>query len=177
ATAAPARTGTGNSLTGDTRFSVKSKGDGSFEMLLPASGAVSYNLVAHDGGYGQWRKWANGKLPPIETKPGDVIKDVVLTLSPACVVRGRVSNREGKPVPNYEVRSQPKARDENRYYDPSVQTNADGTFELKFVPPGENVIEAPPFFADHSKTPQGSFKIVESKPDSPIEGIELVVGE
>jgi len=176
ATAAPALTGTGNSLTGDTRFSVKSKEDGTFEMLLPASGAVSYNLVAHAGQYGQWRKWANGKLPPIQTKPGDVINDVVLTLSPPCVVRGRVCNGEGKPVPNCEVRSQPKARDENRYYDPSVQTNADGTFELKFVPPGENVIETPPFRANHSKAPKGSFQIVESKPDSPIEGIELVVG-
>lgn len=176
ATAAPARTGTGNSLTGDTRFSVKSKGDGSFEMLLPASGAVSYNLVAHDGGYGEWRKWANGKLPPIQTKPGDVIKDVVLALSPPCVVRGRVCDREGKPVPNYEVRSQPKARDENRYYAPSVQTNADGTFELKFVPPGENFIGSPSFSHKHAENPQASFKIVESKPNSPIEGIELVIG-
>ena len=32
ATAAPALTGTGNSLTGDTRFSVKTKADGTFEM-------------------------------------------------------------------------------------------------------------------------------------------------
>ena len=38
ATVAPALTGTGNSLTGDTRFSFESKQDGTFTMLLPASG-------------------------------------------------------------------------------------------------------------------------------------------
>ena len=62
ATAAPARTGSGNSLTGDTRFSVTTKPDGTFEMLLPASGKCQYNLVAHDGDYEQWRhmgKWCN----------------------------------------------------------------------------------------------------------------------
>src|SRR5205823_2908363 len=57
ATVAPANTGTGNSLTGDTRFSVKTATDGTFEMLLPASNGREYNLMAHDGGYKQWRNW------------------------------------------------------------------------------------------------------------------------
>ncbi|MHC5542755.1 carboxypeptidase regulatory-like domain-containing protein, partial [Singulisphaera rosea] len=46
---APAMTGTGNSLTGDTRFSFRSDADGRFEMWLPASPDRDYNLVVHDG--------------------------------------------------------------------------------------------------------------------------------
>ena len=45
ATVAPALTGTGNSLTGDTRFSVVTGPDGRFTMTLPASGGRQYNLV------------------------------------------------------------------------------------------------------------------------------------
>ena len=55
ATVAPADTGTGNSLTGDTQYSVQSKADGSFVLLLPASGRKKYNLVVHDGKYEEWR--------------------------------------------------------------------------------------------------------------------------
>ena len=60
ATVAPAKTGSGNSITGDTRYSVRTSDDGTFTMRLPASGAGRYNLVAHDGDYEQWRTWANG---------------------------------------------------------------------------------------------------------------------
>jgi len=64
ATAAPARSGSGNSLTGDTRFSVEDRqGRHVSQCLLPASNVCEYNLVAHDGKYGQWRKWANGVIP------------------------------------------------------------------------------------------------------------------
>lgn len=37
ATVAPARTGSGNSLTGDTRYSVKTDKDGAYHVVLPAS--------------------------------------------------------------------------------------------------------------------------------------------
>ena len=49
ATVAPTRSGTSNSLTGDTRFSVTTDANGHFEMPLPASGDCEYNLLAHDG--------------------------------------------------------------------------------------------------------------------------------
>src|SRR4051812_21607083 len=71
ATVAAAHTGTGNSITGDTRFSVLTGKDGAFLITLPASGNVKYNLEAHDGAHGQWRYWANGVVPPIQTNPGD----------------------------------------------------------------------------------------------------------
>ena len=98
ATAAPALTGTGNSLTGDTRFSVTTKDDGTFDMLLPASNDAKYNLVAHDGKWQQWRTWANGVLAPISTTPGQEINGVELKLTRPATVRGRVVDRRGKPV-------------------------------------------------------------------------------
>ena len=70
ATVAPALTGSGNSLTGDTRFSVRTANDGTFNMMLPASGDHDYNLEAHDGDLRRWRKWANGVLPRFELNLG-----------------------------------------------------------------------------------------------------------
>ena len=129
ATVAPALTGTGNSLTGDTRFSVATKDDGRFEMLLPASNDAQYNLVAHDGKYNQWRKWANGVLPPITTVPGQEIDDVELKLTRPATVRGKVVDAAGKPVPFCEVRAHSADKIENRYYDPTTKSKEDGTFE------------------------------------------------
>ena len=41
----------------------------------------------------------------------------------------------------------PADRLENRYYDPTVTTAADGTYELKFIRPGEHFIQVAPFWA------------------------------
>jgi len=163
ATVAPALTGTGNSLTGDTRFSVTSKEDGKFDMLLPASNDAQYNLMAHDGQYEQWRTWANGVLPPIRTKPGEEINDVVLTLTRPAVVRGKVVDKQGKPLPYCEVRAHAVDNLENRYYDPTTKTNQDGAFELKFVRPGEHLIQAAPFWLRAEEAPAPSMKRVTLK--------------
>ena len=56
ATVAPAKTGSGNSITGDTRYSIRTAADGTFHIRLPASNNSKYNLVAHDGDYRQWRR-------------------------------------------------------------------------------------------------------------------------
>ena len=137
ATVAPALTGSGNSLTGDTRFSFESDAKGRFEMTLPASGEREYNLVAHDGKYQQWRTWANGVQRPFSTKPGER-RSVVLLLTRPARVRGRVVDSNGNPVADREVRASAADRLENRYYDPAVKTAADGTFDLKFIRPGSN---------------------------------------
>jgi len=146
ATVAPALTGTGNSLTGDTRFSVTSGKDGKFVMSLPASGNAKYNLEAHDGKYRQWRKWANGVLDPIETKPGDELNDVIIKLTRPAVVRGHVQDAAGAPVVDAEVRASASDKMENRYYDPTTKTNKEGNFELKFVRPGDHSIQVAPFW-------------------------------
>jgi len=94
ATVAPALTGTGNSLTGDTRFSVETGKDGKFTATLPAGGVREYNLVAHDGKYGEWRTWANGVLPPFRTRPGEVVRDVTVRLTlPATAAAGLPTRR------------------------------------------------------------------------------------
>jgi hypothetical protein len=174
ATVAPALTGTGNSLTGDTRFSVQTKADGSFEVLLPASNEAKYNLVAHDGKYGEWRRWANGVLPPFQTKPGQDITDVKLTLTKPARVKGKVVDGQGRPVANREVRAHAADKRENRYYDPTVTTRADGTFELRFVRPGEQFIQAAPFWLRAEDAPGKSTRRLTLKPGETVEGVELV---
>ena len=142
ATAAPALTGSGNSLTGDTRFSVETNADGTFEMRLPASHRSKYNLVAHDGKFEEWRNWANGVLPPIQTVPGQRIENVELRLTRGGSVRGIVVNRDGRPCPRVEVRAQASDKFENRYYDPTVTTSDDGSFEIRLIRPGEHEIQS-----------------------------------
>jgi hypothetical protein len=174
ATVAPALTGSGNSLTGDTRFSVETGADGGFEVLLPASGKARYNLVAHDGKYEEWRKWANGVLPPLRTTPGQEIAGVVLTLSRPAAVRGKVVDARGKPVAGREVRAQAADKRENRYYDPTTTTRADGTFELRFIRPGEQFIQVAPFWLRAEEAPARGTKRLELKAGATVEGVELV---
>jgi beta-lactamase regulating signal transducer with metallopeptidase domain len=175
ATVAPALTGTGNSLTGDTRFSVATKADGTFDVLLPASGLTAeYNLVVHDGKYGQWRDWANGVLPPVRTLPGQEYADLVLTLTRPAVVRGKVVDAAGKPVARREVRAHAADKCENRYYDPTTRTKEDGTFELRFVRPGEHHIQAAPFWLDAEQAPGKSTRKLTLKEGETVEKVELV---
>jgi protocatechuate 3,4-dioxygenase beta subunit len=177
ATVAPAFTGSGNSLTGDTRFSVETKADGTFDMKLPASGAAEYNLVAHDGKYGEWRKWANGVLPPIKTTPGQAIDSVTLSLTRPAVVRGKVVDEKGKPVAGREVRAHAADRLENRYYDPTTTTKADGTFELKFVRPAGQLVQVAPFWLDATTAPPDSTRTLDLKPGQVVENVTLVATE
>lgn len=174
ATAAPALTGTGNSLTGDTRFSVETKGDGTYEMFLPASGDRDYNLMAHDGGYFEWRNWANGVNEPFRTRPGEVLEGVDIRLTRPATVRGRVVDAVGKPVADRQVRASAADTLENRYYDPTTTTDADGRFELKFIRPGEQHIQAYPFWLRAIDAPKGTSGILELEPGEVREGIELI---
>jgi RNA polymerase sigma factor (sigma-70 family) len=173
ATVAPAHTGTGNSLTGDTRFSVETDKGGRFEALLPAGNGTSYNLVAHDGKFGEWRKWANGVLDPVLTFPGQELKDVTLTLTRPATVRGRVVDKRGKPVAHREVRAHAADKRENRYYDPTATTKEDGTFELRFVRPGEQFVQVAPFWMRAEEAPEKSSRRLKLKADQTVKDVEL----
>jgi len=173
ATVAPAKTGSGNSLTGDPRFSVRTEKDGTFVSFLPASHGSEYNLVAHDGDYQEWRTWANGASKPFNTIPGTEKKDFVLTLTRPGTVAGRVVDAEGKPVKGREVRCVPAAMDENRYYDPTAETDADGKFTIKFARPGEAFVQVAPFWLDPKEAPPGTTAKIEIKPGETQGGIEL----
>jgi hypothetical protein len=172
ATVAPALTGTGNSLTGDTRFSVQTDADGHYQMTLPASGECEYDLVAHDGKFTQWRTWANGVTRPFATKPGQRLA-MVLRLGRPARVRGRVVDPSGKPVADREVRASAADRLENRYYDPTAKTAADGTFELNFIRAGEQYIQVAPFWLDAKDAPEGTSRRLTLKQGETKSDVEL----
>jgi protocatechuate 3,4-dioxygenase beta subunit len=165
ATVAPALTGTGNSLTGDTRFSVATDAEGRYTVQLPASGEREYNLIAHDGKFQQWRTWANGVSVLLTTEPGDKMDNLDIRLTRPATVRGRVVDRQGQPIAHHVVRASPVDKLENRYYDPETTTDADGRFELKFIRPGEQYIQA-------AQAP-GGMQLLELTAGELHEGVEL----
>ncbi|MBI1325084.1 hypothetical protein GC170_18115 [bacterium] len=173
ATVAPALTGTGNSLTGDTRFSVRTDEEGNYEMKLPASGDRVYNLVVHDGDYFEWRNWANGVSRTLHTKPGEVVEGFDMRLTKPAVVRGRVLDKAGKPVPNRMVRTSAKDTLENRYYDPTATTDAEGRFELKYVRAGEQYVQVYPFYLQADQAEDEISRVVTLKPGDVVEGLEF----
>ena len=157
ATVAPALTGTGNSLTGDTRFSVTTDAAGKFTTRLPASGKITYNLIAHDGGYLETRTWANAVGGDLTTTPGQAIEGVTLRLTRPATVTGRVIDAStGQPIANREVEANPDDLRENRYYLPKTRTGPDGTFTLRGVRPGDQFIQAAPLWMDPHDAPLGT---------------------
>lgn len=174
ATVAPALTGTGNSITGDTRFSFETDDEGGFEMMLPASKEREYNLVVHDGAFQEWRKWGNGVNKPFRTESGDELTDVELWLSYPGTVRGVVVDKSRKPVIGREVRAHAFDKLGNRYYDPTTKTGKDGSFELAFIRPGKHYIQASPFWLYAEESPWGTSQLVEVKAGEIVEGVQLV---
>jgi protocatechuate 3,4-dioxygenase beta subunit len=174
ATVAPAATGSGNSITGDTRFSVPTKADGTFEVILPSNKDRSdYNLVAHDGKYNQWRKWGNGVGEPFTANPGDKIENVTLKLTNPGSVKGKVVNGAGDPAVGVEVRAMMTDGRDNRYYVPTTKTDKDGKFELKHIRPGEAMIQAEPFWLDPKQAPAGATNIMEIEAGKEKDGVEI----
>lgn len=177
ATVGTARTGSGNSITGDTRFSVTTDSTGHFDMLLPASKIREYNLMAHDGRYDEWRTWANGVMAPITTQPGEIVEGAEIRLQPPCVIRGKVVDNAGNPVAGREVRAASTEKHDNRYYLPRSKTDGNGAFEIRFVAPGEHFVQAKPFWLDPAEAPEGTSQTVVASPESPVESVELRVAE
>jgi beta-lactamase regulating signal transducer with metallopeptidase domain len=175
ATVAPARTGSGNSLTGDTRYSEKTAKDGSYRAVMPAGNEFTYNLVAHDGDYETWRHWANAVSEPLKTEPGQHVDKLDFKLTRGATVRGRVIVDGDRVVGNHKVHAHAADLRENRYYDPTVNVREDGTFELKFIRPGKQYIQVDPFWLRAAENPQGTSVLVDLKPDEVREGIELHV--
>ncbi len=162
ATVAPAKTGSGNSLTGDTRFSTKTDADGKYQVVMPAGNLFQYNLMAHDGDYQEWRTWANGVGKPMFSSPGEVYADMNLTLTHPATVRGQVLTK-GRPLKvGTSVSTQAKDLLENRYYNPTALVNEDGSFELKFIRAGEHSV----------RVGQSAIEVV-LKPGQILEGVEL----
>lgn len=173
ATVSAARTGTGNSLTGDTRFSVRTLADGTYVINLPPSGDGQYNLIAHDGAYSEWRSFANGTTEPISTKPGQRIEGVNIALHQPAMVRGKVTAPNGQSVKGLQVRAHAHDKRGNRYYDPSTRTAADGTFEIGFIRPGKHYIQVEPMWMKAEEGPAEAWTIIELKEGETKEDVQL----
>ncbi len=164
ATVAPVQTGSGNSLTGDTRYSTRTGKDGSYRVVMPAGNGFQYNLMAHDGDYAEWRNWANTVSDPLPTKPGQSFDNIDFKLSRPATVRGRMVIDGDRIVGDREVTAQAADLRENRYYDPTAKVKEDGSFELKFLRPGRQRIQL---------KPRGTTVEVDLLEGQVLEGIEL----
>ncbi len=175
ATVAPAKSGSGNSITGDTRYSVETEPDGSYRVVLPASHATEYNLIAHDGKYQEFRKWANGISKRFKTVPGQRVSGLTLTLEKPVTLRGKVLTRNGEEAGVREVMAFAYDKMGNRYYVPKVKTQADGTFELTHVRSGKLSLQVAPFSRFYDDEDTGQKRTLETQPGDVLEGLELVV--
>lgn len=175
ATVAPAKTGSGNSITGDTRYSYETDAEGRFTMKLPASKNAKYNLVAHDGKYQQWRSWANGVGEPLQSIPGQTIEAVELRLTHPAAVYGQVTNSLGTPRPGIKVRAAAVDKLDNRYYLPETETDAAGNYELRFIRPGKHRIQIQPFWLDADEAEGLTTQIVELDAGGVSEDVDFKV--
>ena len=128
--------------------------------------------MAHDGALEKWREFANGILPPIQTKPGEVRENADLTLSLPCVVRGRVVDQDGHPVTGREVRAASSDMLEGSLTNPTTRVAADGTFELHYVRAGRQWIQVSPFWLP-AEAPAGTALEVTAAPGVPVTGVLL----
>lgn len=175
ATVAPAKTGSGNSITGDTRYSYSTDAEGRFVMKLPASKNFKYNLVAHDGKYDEWRNWANGVSETFQTAPGETIEDFELQLTEPATVRGQVTNVLGTPRPHVKVRAVAVDKRDNWYYHPETETDEEGRYELRFIRPGKQFIQIEPYWLDAEQAETETTRIVKLQPNSVEEEVNFRV--
>ena len=67
----------------------------------------------------------------------------------------------------------PRIARENRYYDPTVKTEIDGSFELKFIRPSEQFLQVAPFWLDAAQAPPGTSHTLTLRPGETREGIDF----
>ena len=166
ATIATAKFGWADSIDSTKQFTARTDAQGAFSIMLPASGDDQFCLIAHDGEYGKWRKWANGVTDPMQTKPGENKDDVTIKLTTPATIKGQVVDKAGNPVPDKWVRVMSIDERDSRYTAPDTHSDKEGNFELKFVRPGDVLVQAEPFIMknEFGRTP-------------PIIGVSVTVAE
>jgi len=86
-----------------------------------------------------------------------------------------VTDPDGRPISNREVRASAVDRLENRYYDPTVKTMEDGSHELKFIRPGEHFIQVAPFWLDARQAPKGTSRVLTLKEGESRERVDFKI--
>ncbi len=174
---APCLTGTGNSITGDIKYSVLSDENGKYEILLPAGGESSYNLMTFDGEYQSWREYANGYTEPFKTEPGQLIENMDISLQIPAVVKGTLRHPDGSPIASRTLIAYPAAMNGNHYFEPTAKTDEDGNFTFKSLSPGNSMVVAARILVNEEwekRLPEGFVRNVSLKPGDILEGVELV---
>ena len=146
-------------------------------LKTPPSGDAEYNLIAHDGKYSQWRKFASGVTDPFRTKPGQRLENMDIQLHRPAIVRGRVTASDGRRLKGLAVRAHAADKPGNRYYDSTMKTHEDGTFEVSHIRPGEHFIQVEPFMMNAEDAPPQSSVVVELTEGETKEGIELKLSD
>jgi len=167
ATVCTVRVGWGDSLDSTKRYTAKTGADGTFSMIIPAAGDDQVALIAHDGDYGKWRQWANGVSEPFALHAGDKPAPFTLKLTTPGSVKGVVQDKSGNPAANRRVRIMSEDECDSRYVAPETTSDKDGNFELKFVRPGEVLVQVEPFYMRDDDTGRMS----------PISGAAVTVHE
>jgi len=174
ATVAPAKTGSGNSITGDTRYSYPTDREGRFTMKLPASQHAKYNMIAHDGKYEEWRNWANGVSETFQTKPGQIISNLDIHLTRPATVSGRVVDVLKRPRANVAVRAVAVDCRDHRYYLPTTKTDEQGNYQLQYIHPGEHVIQVGPLWSPAQDVPNEITKNVMVEAEEVIMDVDFI---
>ena len=139
---------------------------------MPAGNDFDYNLMAFDGEYGKWRMWGAVARDPLPTVPGQKVAGYDFTLTRGAIVRGNVASLD-EGAPPREVRAHPADLRGNRYYDPTVDVQPDGTFELRGLRPGKHYIQVSPFWLAAKNAEYGSSVMIEVSDGEVIEDVEL----
>lgn len=123
------------------------------------------------------KQFAAGVTEPMETQAGQRIENLNIQLHRPATVRGRVSAADDRKPGGLEVRAHACDKRGNRYFDPTVKTKEDGTFELSFIRPGQHYIQVQPFLLPAEKAQAPSSAIVILEEGETVNDIELQVVE
>ncbi|MFC1606487.1 M56 family metallopeptidase [Candidatus Latescibacterota bacterium] len=167
-------------------FDFQTDGQGRFYLKSPADGIFRYNLVAHDGIFKrdpniehglilEWRNWANGVTDRLDTQPGGTIENVTIILTKPCTVSGIVRDADGNPMTNHGVNAHPTDLKSCNEFDPSVKTDEQGRYTLRYIRPGETTISSTPLLPpDIKHSPKGHTITVKLAPGKSLENVDLV---
>src|SRR5262249_837786 len=113
-----------------SNYRAETKNDGTYEIVLAASGDSEYSLIALDDSGLTRQKFAQAATELMRTVPGQVIKNLDIQLYRPSVVRGRVMSDEGLSVGGLAVRASAFDGRGKFSFDPATKTTDDGTFEI-----------------------------------------------